>query len=116
MPRSLITLAVTTCALSVPSLAAAKTVTVRGEGVHQSVRCDGTTTLRVLAANARVTATGTCRTIIVNGTQSRVNAIVVDRIVVNGVDARVTYRRARSGGPAAVTINGVGGRVFRIRR
>ena len=93
--------------------AQAKTVSIKQDGAHQSLRCDGSTVVRVLGANARVDTTGTCRAIIVNGADCRVNATVVDRIVINGSDSRVVYHRDRTGGRAMVTINGVDSKVFR---
>jgi hypothetical protein len=93
--------------------AQAKTVSIKQDGAHLTVRCDGTTVVHVLGAAARVNTTGTCRAIVVNGAGCRVNATVVDRIVINGSSSRVVYRRAGDGGRAMVTINGVGARVFR---
>lgn len=100
-------------------------------GVDQAFKCStADAVVRVLGNDARLRITGPCRRVTVvgstaridvartrklsvSGTASRISAGVVDRIVVPGSQARVTYRRASDGGAARVTVLGDGSKVRR---
>lgn len=102
-------------AATAASAGVAHAVTISESEVTRTVHCSASDrTVRIDGAEAHLTITGRCRSLVVNGAEAHVKAGTVDRITVTAAEARITYRRSSSGGRARVSITGQGSTVRRV--
>ncbi len=90
------------------------------DGVERIVRhtCDAAhaRTVRVNGTDNRVILTGACDAVIVSGTDNDVKVESVGRIVVDGVDNKISYRQGLGGKPPTVQKTGVDNKVFKRKQ
>lgn len=102
-----------------PALAQGATMTVPGLGqvlagndLRETMACKGGA-VSVSGSNNTLTLTGSCTQISVNGSDNRVTAATVGRIVLVGSGNRVTWAKAIRGNKPPSTVTGSDNRVTR---
>lgn len=91
-----------------------KHVVIDGMGVKKSITMNGGT-LEVNGANCDITVKGFANEIIVNGSNVNVRIDKVNRVEMNGVNAKVYYKTTdNKSGKVASEVNGLNAKVIKV--
>lgn len=98
-----------------PSKIQQKNVVIDGMGVKKSITMNGGT-LEVNGANCDITVKGFANEIIVNGSNVNVRIDKVNRVEMNGVNAKVYYKTTdNKSGKVASEVNGLNAKVIKVK-
>ncbi len=85
---------------------------IAGDGAKQALKC-GNDAVTISGSGNRVTLTGSCTQIVVNGDRNVIVAATVGQIVVNGKTNTVSWQKAMKGTRPMQRVTGSGNKVVK---